>query len=70
MEKINYLQSIANNNRVSLNFLPSIESFQNDPGKLKEHAGIPLISKNPSAQSFFYTFGNFGLRVNAGFVLL
>ena len=34
--------------------MPSIESFQNDPAKLNEHSGIPLISKNPGSQSFFY----------------
>ena len=55
-EKIHYLQSISNDHQISLNFLPSIESFQNDPGKLNEHSGIPLISKNPNSMSFFYLF--------------
>ena len=53
-QKINFLQSVSSENDISLNFLPSIESFQNDPAKLNEHSGIPLISKNPGSQSFFY----------------
>ena len=44
-EKIMYIESKAVIHGLALNFLPSIESFQNNPGKLKDHAGIPLISK-------------------------
>ena len=53
-QKINFLQSVSSENDISLNFLPSIKSFQNDPAKLNEHSGIPLISKNSGSQSLFY----------------
>jgi exopolysaccharide biosynthesis polyprenyl glycosylphosphotransferase len=56
-KKIDYIQSIANKHQISLNFLPSIESFESQPKKLKYQAGIPLISKNSNSQSFFYKTG-------------
>ena len=56
-EKINFLDYLCSNYGKSLNFLPSIESFQNNPGKLKEHAGIPLISKRIQSQSLFLLIG-------------
>ena len=53
-KKIHYIESLAKQHGVLLNFLPSIESFQNNPGKLKSHTGVPLITKNPSLQPLFY----------------
>ncbi len=54
--KINYINNVSIDNKIILNFIPSIESFKNDIGKLKEHSGIPLITREYSNQSFFYKF--------------
>ena len=56
-EKIKYIELIASQNQIPLNFLPSIESFKNNPGKLKEHAGIPFISKNIEQLPVYYLAG-------------
>ena len=53
-EKINFIRKICSEHNVELNFLPSIESFKNDLGKLNEHSGVPLISKQYKNISFFY----------------
>ena len=53
-EKIMFIQSKTSLNEIPLNFLPSIESFSNNPVKLKDHAGIPLISKSRRSKSIFY----------------
>jgi lipopolysaccharide/colanic/teichoic acid biosynthesis glycosyltransferase len=55
--KIKYIQSFASRNNISLNFLPSIESFKNNPVKLKDHYGIPLLSLEKNEQSIFYKSG-------------
>jgi len=56
-DKIDILDAFSIRNKIPLNFLPSIESFQNNPGKLKEHAGIPLISNRFKKQTLFYSIG-------------
>lgn len=56
-ERINFINSLSSKYGKSLNFLPSIESFKNDPRKLKVHAGIPLISKKFQSQTLFYMIG-------------
>ena len=43
-KKIEEIEEIASSEKLILSFLPSIESFKNDPRKLKELA-VPLISK-------------------------
>tara|TARA_Y100001958_G_C21211847_1_gene537507 strand:+ start:130 stop:1470 length:1341 start_codon:yes stop_codon:yes gene_type:complete len=53
-EKIEEIEEIALNEKLILSFLPSIESFKNDPRKLKELAGVPLISKSNEKQTLFY----------------
>ncbi len=55
--KIKYIQTFASRNNISLNFLPSIESFKNNPVKLKDHYGIPLLTIEKNEQSIFYKFG-------------
>ena len=42
---------------VKINYLPHIESFVGNPGKLKEFSGLPLITRNVQSQSFFYSTG-------------
>lgn len=56
-EKISFLDSFSINNKIGLNFIPSIESFKNNPGKLSERAGIPLLSNRFKKQSLFYKVG-------------
>ena len=56
-DKIDLIEKISKKNNVILNFLPSIESFKNDIGKLKEHSGIPLITRKIDEQLFFYRAG-------------
>jgi len=56
-EKINYLSDEAAKVGIKINFIPNIESFGNNPGKLKEFAGIPLITKNLLSLSPFYIIG-------------
>ncbi len=56
-KRISYINSISSRYNKPLNFLPSIDSFINDPGKLKVHAGIPLISSRFQPQTLFYLAG-------------
>ena len=53
-KKIEEIEEIASSEKLILSFLPSIESFKNDPRKLKELAGVPLISKSNEKQTLFY----------------
>ena len=63
-EKINFIRKICSEHNVELNFLPSIESFKNDLGKLNEHSGVPLISKQCFNKniSFFYRISKKNFR--------
>ena len=78
-DKIDKLDSFSIIKNIPLNFLPSIESFQNNPGKLKEHAGIPILSNRFRKQTLFYTIGKrvfdiiislIGLIISAPFWLI
>ncbi len=53
-EKISFIQSKAAAAKTRLSYLPSIESFENNTTKLKDYAGIQLITNTNNSQSFFY----------------
>ena len=56
-EKLIVLEQKAIALNVKINYLPHIESFVGNPGKLKEFSGLPLITRNVQSQSFFYSIG-------------
>jgi len=56
-EKLIILEKKANDLKIKINYLPHIESFVRNPGKLKEFSGLPLITRNIQPQSFFYSTG-------------
>ena len=56
-EKLIVLEQKAVDLNVKINYLPHIESFLGNPGKLKEFSGLPLITRNVQSQSFFYSIG-------------
>jgi exopolysaccharide biosynthesis polyprenyl glycosylphosphotransferase len=71
-EKLLLLNQKAHDHNIRINYLPSIESFVGNPGKLKEFSGIPLITRNVQAQSIFYSFGKRGFDIIAssiGFII-
>jgi len=71
-EKLSLLNQKAHDYNIRINYLPSIESFLGNPGKLKEFSGIPLITRNVQPQSIFYSFSKRGLDIIAssiGFII-
>jgi len=56
-EKLIILEKKANALNIKINYLPHIESFVGNPGKLKEFSGLPMITRNVQPQSFFYSTG-------------
>ena len=58
-KKICFIQSRASSSFTPVYFLTSIESFINDPVKLKDYAGVQLISNNLKSKSFYH----FGKRL-------
>ena len=71
-EKLSLLNHKAHDYNIRINYLPSIESFLGNPGKLKEFSGIPLITRNVQPQSIFYSFSKMGLDIIAssiGFII-
>jgi len=56
-EKLIFIEQKAFDLNVKLNYLPNIESFVGNPGKLKEFSGLPLITRNVQSRSFFYSTG-------------
>tara|TARA_Y100000590_G_scaffold452313_1_gene595278 strand:- start:1447 stop:2187 length:741 start_codon:yes stop_codon:yes gene_type:complete len=55
--KLMHLEQIAYDIKIRINYVPSTESFAGNSSKLKEFAGIPLITRRFQSQSFFYSFG-------------
>jgi FlaA1/EpsC-like NDP-sugar epimerase len=71
-EKLILLERKIHDLGLKINYLPSIESFLGNPGKLKEFSGIPLITRNMQSQSMFYSWGKRGLDLIAatiGFII-
>jgi len=56
-DKVTLLNEKADELSIQLNYLPSLESFIGNPGKLKEYSGIPLVAQNKESQTVFYIIG-------------
>jgi exopolysaccharide biosynthesis polyprenyl glycosylphosphotransferase len=52
--KLNQIRSILLTTQANLFLLPSIESFYNNPAKLNEYSGIPIISMDYKKASMYF----------------
>jgi len=71
-EKLILLDQKAHDLNIRINYLPSLESFVGNPGKLKELSGIPLVTRRVQPQTMFYTLGKRAFDIIAasiGFLL-
>ena len=62
-KKLLLLDQKAHDLNIRINYLPSLESFVGNPGKLKEFSGIPLITRRIQPQSMFYRLGKRSLDI-------
>lgn len=62
-KKLVLLDQKAHDLNIRINYLPSLESFVGNPGKLKEFSGIPLITRRIQPQSMFYRLGKRSLDI-------
>jgi exopolysaccharide biosynthesis polyprenyl glycosylphosphotransferase len=62
-EKLVLLDQKAHDLNIRINYLPSLESFVGNLGKLKEFSGIPLITRRIQPQSMFYRLGKRALDI-------
>ena len=53
-DKLNQIHSKLIDKSIKIYLLPSKDSFINNPSKLKQYSGIPLISTGPKEQTAFY----------------
>ena len=71
-EKLILLDQKAHDLNIRINYLPSLESFVGNSGKLKEFSGIPLVTRRIQPQSIFYRIGKRALDIivaSIGFII-